>query len=195
MELAQNSTKVSSPCPQGLTPPDSPVMGLAMHHATMENLKHLFHVLERVLSDLTNREPPNTPVTQDQCLPGPNVVRLKQLLECASVELSQTAEPSQSCFHGNEQAEKVQVTDALDTPVSQDQSPADLNVVRLKQLLVKLIRDNYPSVDLDPIRTTSDDYESFKGWAQESTPQFKKIVETYEPPATFSFRRNMLTLV
>lgn len=39
---------------------------------------HLFNVLAKVLSDLTNREPPNTP----------DAVRLKQLLECALVELS-----------------------------------------------------------------------------------------------------------
>lgn len=157
---------------------------------------HLVDALPKVLSGLINREPPpNTPVTQDLCPLGPDVVRLKQLLERASVEFSQAAEPSQSCFPDNEQADEVQVADALDTPISQDQSSADLDVVRLKKLLVKLIRDNYPSVDLDPIRTTSDDSESFKGWAQESTPQFKKIVETYEPSATFSFRRNMLTLV
>lgn len=49
---------------------------------------HLFNVLAKVLSDLTNREPPNTPVAQIQCLPGPDAVRLKQLLECALVELS-----------------------------------------------------------------------------------------------------------
>ncbi|KAJ5569410.1 uncharacterized protein N7459_008840 [Penicillium hispanicum] len=119
MASTQKTAKASSsPCPQGLTPPDSPVMGWAMFHATTENLKHLFHVLKKVLSDLTYREPPNTPVTLDQCPPGPDVVQLKQLLEYALVELSQTAEPSQSCFHGNKQAEKVQVTDALDTPVS-----------------------------------------------------------------------------
>ncbi|KAJ5086722.1 hypothetical protein NUU61_008029 [Penicillium alfredii] len=115
-EIAKTS---SSLCPQGLTPPESPVMGLAMPHATTENLKHLFHVLKKVLSDLTNREPPNTPVTQDQCPPGPDVVRLKQLLERASVELSQAAEPSQSYFPDNEQAEKVQVADTLEleTPI------------------------------------------------------------------------------
>lgn len=93
------------------------------------------------------------------------------------------------------------------TPVCQDQSPADLNVVRLKQLLVKLTRNSYPSVetieatqpaqscfasneqdenaqavevDLEsPISTTSDDFKSFEKWASRgSTPQFKKIVET-----------------
>ena len=156
----------SSLCPQGVTPPDSPVMGSAMPHATMENLMHLVDALAKVLSDLINREPPpNTPVTQDQCPLGRDVVRLKQSLERASVEFSQAAEPSQSCFPHNKQADKVQVADTLDTPISQDQSPADLDVVRLKRLLVKLICDNYPSVDLDPIRTTLDDYESFEKWA------------------------------
>ena len=116
-------------------------MGWDTLHTTMEDLKHLFGVfLEKALLDLTYKDPPNTPIFQDQ-------------------------------------------------------SPAGLDVAQLKQLLVKLIRDSYPSVDLDPIRTTSDDFESFEKWAQESTPQFKKIVETYEPPAPFSFRRNMLTLV
>lgn len=75
---------------------------------------HLVDVLAKVLSDLTNREPPNTPVTQNLCPSGPDVVRLKQLLERASVELSQETEQSQSCFPSNEQAENVQVADGLD---------------------------------------------------------------------------------
>jgi hypothetical protein len=36
-------------------------------------------------------------------------------------------------------------------------------------------------LDLDsPICTTPDDFKSFKKWA--ATPQFKTVVETYEPP-------------
>ncbi|KAJ5161042.1 hypothetical protein N7492_006434 [Penicillium capsulatum] len=130
MASAQNISKTpSSSSPQGLTPPDSPSMGSDTLHTTMEDLKHLFGVfLENALLDLTYKDPPNTPIFQDQ-------------------------------------------------------SPAGLEVAQLKQLLVKLIRDSYPSVDLDPIRTTSDDFESFEKWAQESTPQFKKIVETWDKDA------------
>lgn len=79
---------------------------------------HLFDVLAKVLSDLTNREPPNTPVTQDQCPPGPDVVRLKQLLERASAELSQATEPLQSCFPSNEHAKKVADALDLESPIS-----------------------------------------------------------------------------
>lgn len=95
------------------------------------------------------------------------------------------------------------------TPVCQGQSPADLNVVRLKQLLVKLTSDECASVepfvttnpaqsclanneqeevvqvadefDLNrPICTTPDDFRSFEKWA--SASRFKMVVETYEPP-------------
>lgn len=94
------------------------------------------------------------------------------------------------------------------TPVSQDQFPAAPDMIRLKQLLMKLISDECASVgpfattnpaqsglanneqeevvqaadeiDLNrPICTTPDDFKSFEKWASKS--QFKTIVETYEP--------------
>ncbi|KAJ6020015.1 hypothetical protein N7522_000090 [Penicillium canescens] len=86
---------------QGLTPPDSPTKGSASAQATVKDLKHLFGVfLENVL-DLTNQEPPNTPVTQDQSPPGTDAVR--QVLECASAELSMANKPAQSSSVSNEQ--------------------------------------------------------------------------------------------
>lgn len=113
MAFVQSRPNLSS-CHQSLTPPDSSTMGSVMPHATMEYLLHIFDVLAKVLSDLTNREPPNTPVAQDQFSPGPDVVQLKQLLERVPSELSQETELSQSCVPSNEQAEKFQVADGLD---------------------------------------------------------------------------------
>jgi hypothetical protein len=109
--------------------------------------------LEKTLLDLTNKEPPNTPVSQDQSPSSPDMVQLKQMLvkltldECASAELSMATKPAQSCPASNNQEKGVQVADGI---------------------------------DLDsPICTTPDDYKSFEKWA--STPQFKTVVETYEP--------------
>ena len=144
-------------------------MGSAMPHATIENLKHLFHVLEEVLSDLTNREPPSTPACQHHSQTGPDMVQLKQLLVklihdgYPSVETIEATKPAQSGLASNEQEENAQVAEAIESPIG----------------------------------ITLDDFKSFEKWAsQESIPQFKKIVETYELPATFcSFWRNTLTLV
>ena len=144
--------ETSSPSHQGLTPPDSPMKGSATPQATVEDLKHLFDVLEKVLFDLTNRDPPNTPVFQDHSPPGPDMVQLKQLLEnvirkgYSSAEppvANEPSEPSQSCFSSNEQAEKVQAADGLDLE--------------------------------SPICTTPDDFKSFEKWASKS--QFKTVME------------------
>jgi hypothetical protein len=148
--------ETSSPCHQGLTPPDSPMKGPATPQATVEDLKHLFDVLEKVLFD---REPPNTHVFQDHSQPGPDMVQLKQLLVDVIRKGYPLAEPpvsnkpsgpSQSCFSSDEQAEKVQTADGLDLE--------------------------------SPICTTPDDFKSFEKWASKS--QFKTVMETYEPPAT-----------
>ncbi|XRM42628.1 hypothetical protein ABZX51_005838 [Aspergillus tubingensis] len=86
---------------QGLTPPASPTKGTATSQTIVKDLKHLFGVfLEKVL-DLTNKEPPNTPVSQDQSPPGTDVVR--QVLECASAELSMANKPAQPSSASNEQ--------------------------------------------------------------------------------------------
>lgn len=86
----------------------------------MKDLKHLFDVLEKVLPDLTNQEPPNIPVFQGQFQPGPNMVQLQQLLVkliddgYSSVGPSVVTEPAQSCLASNEQEEVVQVADEID---------------------------------------------------------------------------------
>lgn len=150
MELSNNNSSSQ----QALTtPPDSPTKETAKSQATVEALKHLFGVvLEKMLLDPTNREPPNTPVSQDQSPSGLDMVQLKQLLvklthdETSLAELSVAIKPAQSCSASNEQ-ESVPGPDGFD----------------LK----------------NPICTTPDDFESFEKWA--STPQFKTVMETYEP--------------
>ncbi|KAJ6046919.1 hypothetical protein N7444_008173 [Penicillium canescens] len=105
--------KTSSPCHQGLTPPDSPTKGRATPPAIVKDLRHLFGIfLEKVLLDLTNQEPPNTPASQDQSPPDPDMVR--QLLECASAELSMATNPAQSCCANNEKEEVLQGADEID---------------------------------------------------------------------------------
>ena len=100
------------------------------------------------------------------------------------------------------------------TPVSQDQSPPGLDIVRLKRLIVKLTDDKCTSAKLSlatkptrssstsneqeeniqavgeinlesPICTTPDDFKSFEKWASKS--QFKTVIETYEPLANRPF--------
>ncbi|KAJ5991642.1 hypothetical protein N7522_011849 [Penicillium canescens] len=149
--------KTSSPCHQGLTPPDSPTKESTMPPATLDDLKHLFSIfLEKALLDLTNQEPPNTPISKDQSPTGPDMVRLKQLLvkltrdERASVGTFATTNPAQSGLADNEQEEVVvQVADEI-----------DLN---------------------RPICTTPDDFKSFEKWA--SASRFKTVVETWDKEA------------
>lgn len=120
----------------------------------MKDLKHLFDVLEKVLSDPTNRGPPNTPIFQHDSQPGPDVVQLKQLLVKVtrngfpSVETFKETQPSQPFFASNEQEENVQAAE-------------EIGFQR-------------------PVCTTQDDLKSFQKWAW--TPEFKIVVETYEPP-------------
>ncbi|KAJ6038269.1 uncharacterized protein N7446_005079 [Penicillium canescens] len=142
-------------CHQGLTPPNSPTKESTIPLATLKDLMHLFGVfLGNALLDLTDQEPPNTPISQDQSPPSPDMVRLKQLLvnltsdECASAELSMAAKPDHSCPASNEQ-EDIAVADGTD----------------LKH----------------PISTTPDDFKLFEKWA--STPSFKAVVETWDKEA------------
>ena len=153
-EHATALEKTFSPSHHALTPPDSPMKGTSASQTIVKDLQHLFGVfLEKALLDLTNQEPPNTPASQDQSPPGPDMVRLKQLLvkiardQCASAELSVATKPTQSCSASNGQ-ENIPGPDGFD----------------LKH----------------PICTTPDAFKSFEKWA--STPQFKTVVETYEPP-------------
>ncbi|KAL2695082.1 hypothetical protein AAEP93_004143 [Penicillium crustosum] len=146
----------TSSCQQGLTPPDSPTKESTMPPATLNYLKHIFGVfLEKALLDLTNQEPPNTPLSQDRSPAGPDMVRLKQLLvkltrdERASVGPFVTTNLAQYDLANNEQEEVVQVADE-----------ADLS---------------------RPICTTPDDFKSFEKWA--STSQFKTVVETWDKEA------------
>lgn len=90
------------------------------------------------------------------------------------------------------------------TPVLQDQSSPGLDQVRqaldcvsaelsvatklTRSSLVRDEREEAPrqdEVDLKhPICTTPEDFQSFEKWA---SPQFKTVVETYEPPIPFLF--------
>lgn len=125
--------KISSPCHQGLTPPDSPKEGSITPRATVGDLKHLFDVLENVLSDL--KAPPNTPVFQGTSQPGPDMVRLGQLLKKFSREnqCPEVVVPSLCCPVSNEQ-------DVID-PVADGANCSPV------------------------ICTTPDDFKSFKKWA------------------------------
>ncbi|KAJ5971791.1 uncharacterized protein N7479_001709 [Penicillium vulpinum] len=144
------SKKTSSPCHQGMTPPDSPTKESTTPRDTVEDLKHLF---ESVLLSLTNREPPNTPVFQDHSQSGPDMVQLKQLLVkvirkgYSSAELpvaNEPSEPSQPCFSSDEQAENAQAA----------------------------------RKDPNCFHVTSDDFKSFKKLA--SASQFKTVAETWD---------------
>jgi hypothetical protein len=155
MALKENSPS----CQQGLTPPNSPTAESVMPSATLKDLMHLSGVLEKVLSDLANREPPNTPVFQGHSSLGPDMDRLKQLLvkltreNCSSVELSMATKPTRSSSASNGQEENVQAVDEVDLE--------------------------------SPICVTPDDFKSFEKWASKS--QFKTVMETYEPPANHPF--------
>lgn len=146
------SNEISSLCHQGLTPPDSPTKWAATPQAMVKDLKHLFAVF----------------------------------LDKVSSDLTNQDPPN--------------------APVSQHQSPEGLDMVQLKQLLVNSTREGCASAELSmatepdqpssassehdgiqvgtdlesPICTTLDGFKSFEKWA--STPQFKTVVETYEPP-------------
>lgn len=146
----ETASKEVPPCHQGWTPPDSPATGSTTPHAIVEDLKHLF---EDVLIDLTNREPPNTPVFLDHSQSGPDMDELKQLLVklirdgYSSGVSAISTKPSQSFSANNEQDVIDPVTDGV------DRSPV--------------------------ICTTPDDFKSFEIWA--SNTHFKTIFETYDP--------------
>jgi hypothetical protein len=96
------SKKASPPCHWGLTPPNSPTNGLTRPQNTLEDLKQLYEVLEKVLLNLANTQTANAPVFQDHSQPGPDVVHLKQLL----VKLTDAS---------NEQEENVEID--LEIPI------------------------------------------------------------------------------
>ncbi|KAJ5537503.1 hypothetical protein N7494_006982 [Penicillium frequentans] len=125
--------KTSSPCHQGLTPPNSPREGSTSPQATVKDLKHLFDVLEKVLADL--KAPPNTPVFQENSQPEPDMVQLGQLLKKFNRDrhYPEVVVSSLHCSVSNEQ-------DIID-PVADD-------------------ADHCPV-----ICTTPDDYKSFEKWA------------------------------
>ena len=139
------------------TPPDSPMKETAKSQATVKALKHLFGVvLEKMLLYLTDREPPNTPVSQDQSPSGLDMLQLKKLLvklthdELSLAELSVASKPTKTCSATNKQ-ENVPAPDGFDLQ--------------------------------NHICTPPDDFKSFEKWA--STPQFKTVVETYELSTPF----------
>ncbi|KAJ5938337.1 hypothetical protein N7466_001471 [Penicillium verhagenii] len=127
-----------------------------MPHATVKDLMHLLSVfLENALPDLTDQEPPSTPVSQDQSPQGLDIVRLKQLMakvshtEGHSAESSLVTKPTQSFPESNEQQKNVSRPDVF-----------DLN---------------------SPICTTPDDFKSFEKWT--ATPEFKMVMETWDKEA------------
>ncbi|KAI1829405.1 hypothetical protein CBS147337_9800 [Penicillium roqueforti] len=148
--------QITSPhCHQGVTPPDSPNKGLSTPHATVEDLKHLYDVLDKLLPDLINNEPPNTPVFQNHSQPGPDMGELKQLLVkltdegYSSAGPAMATKPAQSSSASNEQEENIHAVDEIDLE--------------------------------SPICTTPDDFKSFEKWA--SKPQFKTVMETWDKEA------------
>lgn len=103
--------KKSSPCHQGLTPPDSSMKGTSASQAIVKDLKHLFDVLLEKVFDFTNQEPPNAPVPQDQSPPGLDKVR--QVLDCVSAELAVATKHAQSASASDER-ENVPGPDGFD---------------------------------------------------------------------------------
>jgi hypothetical protein len=86
------------------------------------------------------------------------------------------------------------------TPIFQEHSQPGPDMAQLKQLLVNVICNEYSSAGPKDkqaenihvadhsglkrsICTTQDDFESFEKWA--AIPQFKTVVETYDPPPFF----------
>ncbi|OKP05877.1 hypothetical protein PENSUB_6597 [Penicillium subrubescens] len=67
------SSEPSTPSLKNWTPPDSPIMGSAAPRATVEDLKHLFDVLEKALSDLTMSDAGGERATS----PGPETATLQ----------------------------------------------------------------------------------------------------------------------
>ena len=140
----------SPPHHQGLTPPESPTEGSDMPRAIMRDLKHLSNVLEEVLSSLTERGPPTTPVLLDHFPAEPDMARLEQSLMrlirgAYSVEPDEAYEPAQAYFAGNGREESLQ--EAEHNGLSR------------------------------PICITPKDFKSFEKWA--STPQSIAVMETY----------------
>lgn len=107
---------------QGLTTPGSPTEATATSQAIAKDLRHLFGMfLEKVL-DLTNQEPPNTPVCQDQSPPGLDKVR--QVLSYVSAELSVGTAPAQSSSTSDER-EKIPGQDGFDPKLPICTTPKD----------------------------------------------------------------------
>jgi hypothetical protein len=120
-------------------------------------VEDLKHLFENVMHDITHRETPNTLVFQEHSQPGPDMAQLKQLLVKVICNEYSSARPS--------------------VATKPDQSCSASN-------------DQAESVQVEDhsglqrsICTTQDDFKSFEKWA--ATPQFKTVVETYDPPPFF----------
>lgn len=126
-----------------------------MPPATLKDLMHLFGVfLENALLDPTDQEPPSTPVSQDQSPPGLDMVRLKQLM----VKLTHDDGASAELSLATKPAQSFSASN------EQEENVQVVDEIDLKSLIC----------------TTPDDFKSFEKWA--STPEFKTVVEMYEPP-------------
>lgn len=129
-----------------------------MPPAILKDLMHLFGVfLKNALLDLPDQEPPSTPVSQDQSPPGLDMDRLKQLMAKLSHDECASADLS------------------LATKPAQSFSASNEQEENVQVV---------DGIDLKSPITTPDDSKSFEKWA--STPEFKTVVETYEPPTPLS---------
>lgn len=114
-----------------------------MPPTTLKDLMLLFGMfLKSALLDLTDQEPLNTPISQDQSPPGLNIGRLKRLMvklthdKYTSTELSLATKPTRSSSTSNKREGNAQAVDEIDLE--------------------------------SPIYTTPDDFKSFEKWASKS---------------------------
>ncbi|KAJ5537491.1 ATPase AAA-type core [Penicillium frequentans] len=85
VQTCEHNMGLKKSCHHDMTPPDSPTKGWASPQATVKDLKHLFDVLGKALSDL--KAPPNTPVFHENSQPGPDMIQLGELLKKFNREL------------------------------------------------------------------------------------------------------------
>ncbi|KAJ5117325.1 hypothetical protein N7448_010957 [Penicillium atrosanguineum] len=119
--MAPTQSGPDMPSPEHNMALKSPTKETAMSQAIVKDLKHLFGVLLEKALDFTDREPPNTPVSQGQFPPGLNKVR--QVLEFVSAELSVATKPSAS-----DEREKVPEPDGFDLKHPICTTPADFEL-------------------------------------------------------------------
>ncbi|KAJ5100784.1 ATPase AAA-type core [Penicillium angulare] len=123
---------IPSPCLPQMTPPDSPTN----ETHTQASLKDLKKLLESLLSEF--KDPPNSPIYQENYQPGPDAIELQILLAqfIRDKQSSTVAENTKSRSDGSEQESA--------TPLIGEADPSP------------------------PICTTPTDFKSFERWASKS---------------------------